>query len=337
MSQEVVWEVLENETQKENIKKCPGRFIGVVGEAGLESLVFQVLDGLLAIANDASKSQLSIELAPDRFNFFLASEKGLALNKEKGLLSSTYTFLPILRALSEQMGFSVEKDGRRMIHIYQQGRLVKKAFIPSDSDQQKIEIAFSPDPTIFNTQRISYFVLFKRCQQLAMLNSGLDMALIDGKEQKNHFKYTNGLTEYIYQNDHRITREGRPLTFHVKDNELEMEAVISKNSSASISASFVNGHLPIEGGTHLDGFIQGTMEAMNQFLEETNRIKFLTKESFAERFDFILSIHIQRPRYQGVVKTKIRNPELYKVTQNIAFNEISRFLKRHPNWYSNER
>lgn len=333
MTKENIWQVLEDELLKENIQKRPAMFLGATGQAGMESLILQALDSLLGLAQNIGTADLAIELSDKQIIFSYYTEKAFFLEKEKVGAASPYLFLAVVNALSEQMGFGVETKGKRVIQIYNDGLLKQKVLIPSDEETERIELAFTPNKEIFGNKPLSYFVLFNRCQELAMLNSGLKISLTDGGQQKNVFHYTQGLVEYIFQKDDSITRGGQPIVINTTRENVKIQAVISKNSSASIQDGFVNGHLPSDGGTHLDGFIHGAVDAVNQFLEETNRLKYLTTDNFTERFDLVLSIDVKRPRYVGVVKKKIRNPELYKIVREAAFEEISLFLKRHPAWY----
>ncbi|MEI5994608.1 hypothetical protein [Candidatus Enterococcus mansonii] len=336
MTDENIWKALDDDVLKDSIRKRPSMYIGAIGPTGLESMVLQVLDHLLQLAVDIKQTELSIELSEKQFIFSFFSKKGLYLDKQQeDQYTPPYLFLSVVNALSEQLGFGVEKQGKRIIQIYQDGQLNKKAFIPSEDEGQRIELAFTPDQTLFGQQPLSYFILFNRCQELAMLNSGLTISLTDGNKQKNYFHYEQGLVEYILQKDDSITRIGQPLVINTISEGVTIQAVISKNGSTSIKDSFVNGHLPADGGTHLDGFVQGTVDAINQFLEETNRLKYLTTENFSERFDIVLSIKVKRPRYTGAIKKKIRNPELYKIVKKAVFDDVSIFLKRHPSWYSN--
>ncbi|MBO0470590.1 hypothetical protein JZO66_08525 [Enterococcus sp. DIV0242_7C1] len=336
MTDENIWKALNDDVLKDSIRKRPGMYIGGIGPTGLESMVLQVLDHLLQLAVDIQQAELSIELSEKQFIFSFFSKKGLLLNKQpEEQYTPPYLFLSVVNALSEQLGFGVEKLGKRTIQIYQNGELSKKALIPSEDEGQRIELAFTPAETFFGDKQLSYFILFNRCQELAMLNSGLTISLTDGKKQKNYFHYKKGLEEYIFQKDDSITRGSTPLSINTVSEGVTIQAVISKNGSTSIKDSFVNGHFPADGGTHLDGFIDGTVDAVNQFLKETNRLQYLTAENFPERFDIVLSIRLKRPRYTGAVKKKIRNPELYKIVKEAVFAEVATFLKRHPSWYLN--
>lgn len=335
MTDENIWKILENQELKNNIQKRPSMYIGAVGLTGLEGMVLSILDHFIQLSINRKETTIIIEMIGNQYSFSCHNKQGFYTDKPMEQQISSYSFLAIINALSSQFGFGVEKFGKRVIRIYQQSELKKKALIPSEEKRERIELAFTPNEKIFNKNRVSYFSLFNRCQQLAMLNSGLTIQLTDGKQQKNYLYYQEGLVEYIYQKDSSLTRVSHPLIFKTVSNEIEIQAVISKNSSTSVRDSFVNDHLPTDGGTHLEGFIQGAVDAMNQFLENTQRFKYLTNENFAERFDFVLSIRMKRPRYIGAVKKKVRNPELYKILKESTFEEVSKYLKYNRHWYSN--
>ncbi|MGC6767377.1 hypothetical protein ACYSNR_03610 [Enterococcus sp. LJL128] len=328
------WNALENEQIIESIRKRPGMYIGALGLSGLESMIIQVLDELLKLTDQPGNARITAELSKNQliFSFAVKREWHLTQEREQNQLSY-YFFLQLLLALSEQLGISIETPAGREIRIYQHGELVKEAAVKSKSEEYRLELAFTPDSAYFGTKPLSYFVLFNRCQQLAMLNSGLTITLKEGETQKNQLVYEEGLVEYIFQKDNALTRGSRPLTIRTRREDVVIQAVISKNPSANIRDSFVNGYLPPDGGTHMEGFVQGAVDGMNRFLEETSRMKIITVENFQERFDFVLSIQVSRPRYAGAVKQKIRNPELYKILREVVSDEVFRFLTRHPSWY----
>ncbi|MGL4695917.1 hypothetical protein [Enterococcus larvae] len=327
------WKVLEDEQALENIRKRPGMFIGALGLSGFENMMIQLFDELLKLADLPEKAQLNIELSKNQIILSLTCKREWRLKLENEYGYSSHLPIQVLLALSEQVGLSLETPKKREIRIYQQGKLVKAAEVASKSEEYRLELAFTPNPAYLGSKQVSYFVLFNRCQQLAMLHSGLEINLANGEGQKNHLQYEQGLVEYIFQKDYALTRGIRPLIIKTAREDVLIQAVISKNPSASIRDSFVNGHLPIEGGTHMDGFIQGAVDGMNRFLEETSRMKIMTIENFPERFDFVLSIQVKRPRYAGAVKQKIRNPELYKILRETISEEVFRFMTRHPSWY----
>lgn len=332
---EQMWEILEDQALKESIRKRPGMYIGAIGLPGLESMLLQALDSLVQMAKDVSQTELNIEVADNQFNLTFFSKSGLEFNKRKENNHQPYLFLAILNALCEQLGCSIETDGQRRLQIYQAGERQKQVTIKLGESIDKLELAFLPERRLFGETPLSYFILFNRCQELAMLNSGLKITLSDGGIQRNQLYYKQGLVEYIFQKDDSITRGKEPLIIKVAKEDIEIQAVISKNWSASVRDSYVNGHFTSDGGTHLAGFLKGSVDAVNQFLEETNRFTYLTEANFSERFDFVLSVTIKRPKYVGAVKRKIRNPELYKLVKDAVFQEMSSFLKRNPSWYSN--
>lgn len=327
------WTVLENEQTLESIRKRPGMYIGALGLSGFENMMIQLLDELLKLPDSPENAQLNIELSENQIILSLTCKKNWRLNQDNEFGTLPHLSLQVLLALSEQLGLSIETPKKREIRIYQETALVKSAEMASKIDDYRLELAFTPNQAYLGSKQVSYFVLFNRCQQLAMLYSGLAINLIEGSKQKNYLCYEQGLVEYIFQKDHALTRGIRPLVIRTVREDVLIQAVISKNPSASIRDSFVNGHLPIEGGTHMDGFIQGAVDGMNKFLEETNRMKIMTLENFPERFDFVLSIQVKRPRYAGAVKQKIRNPELYKILREAIAEEVFRFLTRYPSWY----
>jgi DNA gyrase subunit B len=335
--QETIISTLENDMLYSVIKKRPNMFVGTNGPAGFENVILQTLDGLLSLFSDSNSGILQVELLQQQVVFSIVDNQPLQLKQEATTNHTPFLYMAILQALSEQLGISIESAGKREIYIYQQGAQKKRLTLPLKNKQHKIEIAFRPNRQFFGQTSLSYFKLFRRCQQLAMLNSGLTIHLTNGAEQRNTFFYQNGLTEYIFQQDESLTRGKYPLIFQAEQENIKLEAVISKNSCAHIADTFVNGHLPVGGGTHYDGFVEGIVAAINEYFEETKRLKYLTAENFAERFDFVVTIKMKQPRYAGVIRKKVRNPELYTIIKALTFNEVATFLRKYPTWHINER
>ncbi|WP_239644703.1 hypothetical protein [Enterococcus crotali] len=159
MTDENIWKALDDDVLKDSIRKRPGMYIGGIGPTGLESMLLQVLDHLLQLAVDLKQAELSIELSEKQFIFSFFSKKGFLLDKSpEEQYTPPYLFLSVVNALSEQLGFGVEKLGKRTIQIYQNGQLNKKALIPSEDEGQRIELAFTPDETLFGNKH--YHTLF---------------------------------------------------------------------------------------------------------------------------------------------------------------------------------
>lgn len=327
------WQTLEDDVQREKLRKNPFLFLGSLGASGLEALLMHTLDALIQVTPFPKEASLSVVFSDRQMLFTLTSDKELLMNK---MMTLSYPFLFLLYAFSEQLGISLEENDQRFIQIYEGSVLKQDVQMFVQAEQHRLEIAFTPDATLFGEKLPDYFMLLHRCQQLAMLHSGLRITLAQDAMQRNELHYEQGLIAYLFQRDDPTFRSSQPLVIQTEKEGVQIEAVLSKNGMAHIADSFVNDHFLIEGGTHLEGFLQGSVAALNQFLEETNRFQYLTPENLSERFDFVLSIHMENPKYHRGVRKKIRNPELAHLVNTAIFDEMILFLRRHPTWYTNE-
>lgn len=199
-------------------------------------------------------------------------------------------------------------------------------------------VTFKPDKRIFGTNALDPIIIKKRLKELAYLNKGLEIVFIDDKANvTKKFKYKGGLVDFI---DYLC--EAKTMLFHPaifiesEDERLQMSAAISYTDSYTESFfSYVNNIPTTEGGTHEMGFKSGLTRAFNDVARKLGILKDkdenLLGEDYREGISAVLSIKMRNIEFEGQTKTKLGNPEVKSIVENMVVKELARYFDKKDN------
>ena len=209
-----------------------------------------------------------------------------------------------------------------------------------------------PDKNVFETVEWSYDTISKRLKELAFLNKGLRINLIDERElftetqeedmfdgtvkvireplpprEPVSYKYDGGLIDFVkYLNGDRVALYNAPLYFStVQDitlkgsapSKIKIEFAIchTKDDSESLF-SFVNNISTVEGGYHETGFHNGLLKVINDFAKSNGILKAreapFIADDIKEGLTAVLTVKMTGVEFEGQTKTKLGNPEVQK-------------------------
>jgi DNA gyrase subunit B len=248
-----------------------------------------------------------------------------------------------VNALSSVLRAEVHRDGKVYEQIYHRGIPQADVKETGTSDANGTWITFSPDPEIFEEIYYKYETLANRLRELAFLNSGLNLSLIDerskdekGAYRKDSFYSEGGLKEfvqYVDQSKHRITEN--PIHVSGKEDNVEVEVAMQYNTSYSeIIYSFVNNINTREGGTHVNGFRRAINRIFTKYGEENGmfkKLKFkIAGEDFREGLTAIVSVKVPEPQFKGQTKGELGNSEVTGIVSRAVGDAVGAFLEENP-------
>src|SRR5262249_8647303 len=132
-------------------------------------------------------------------------------------------------------------------------------------------IHFLPDGEIFPNIAFDYDVLEKRLRELAFLNAGVRIRLVDerGGEKKEEEIYSSGgLSEFVAYLNRAQAALHPPVVLSGRDDERAVEVDVALQYNDSISenvVSYCNNINTVEGGTHLTGFRAALTRTLNNY------------------------------------------------------------------------
>ena len=353
----------------EAVRKRPGMYIGTTSERGLHHLVWEIVDNSVdeALAGFCTEIQVTIE----KGDIISVRDNGRGMptgtNNKTGLstIETIFTVLhaggkfggggykvsgglhgvgaSVVNALSEWLEVKVYRDGKVYFQKFEKGGHPLGSLTVIDSCDDDIHgtlVRFKADADIFRETTVYNFdTLEKRLRELAFLNKGLKIHLIDerGEEKKQGtYHYLGGISEYVKM----LNKNKEPLHEEiiylegVKD-DISIEVALQYNNGYQENIySFTNNINTIEGGTHEDGVKSALTRVINNYAKSNNLLKekddALTGEDVREGLTMIVSCKHPDPQFEGQTKTKLGNSEVRKIASDIFVEGFERFLMENP-------
>ncbi len=244
-----------------------------------------------------------------------------------------------VNALSEWLEVEIKRDGQIYHQRYERGKTVSKLTVIGKTKSTGTKVTFKPDKTIFKeTTNFQYDILAKRLRELAFLNKGLTIKLVDKrgeKEKENTFQFRGGINSFVeYLNANKVTVHNKVIYFVRQKEGIEMEAALQYNDSYSENVfSFANNINTTEGGTHLSGFRSALTRAINQYAKNKNLLKneiTISGDDTREGLTAVISVKIPDPQFEGQTKTKLGNSEVEGLMSSATFEALSAFFEENP-------
>jgi len=207
------------------------------------------------------------------------------------------------------------------------------------------KITYHSDPEIFDDITINFDIVAHRLKELAFLNAGVKIELIDERENDKNatFKYDGGIIEFVkYLNKNRDVLFSKPFYVSGKKDDIEVEIAIQYNTGYLENIlSFANNINTEEGGTHLAGFKTALTKAINDYLKNDsipNSKKYslkgleqgLSGNDVREGLTAVISVKLLNPQFEGQTKTKLGNNEVKGIVSSIVNDKLSTFFIENP-------
>ena len=346
------------------VRKRPGMYIGSTDERGLHHLVTEVVDNSIdeALAGYCDKIIVSIE--KDGSCKVVDNGRGIPtgiIPKEgKSAVEVVLTKLhaggkfggsgykisgglhgvgvSCVNALSEWLEATVYQNGKIYKQIFNRGIAQRPLQEVGTTDRIGTTIQFYPDPEIFETLDFNYDTMKIRLRELAYLNRGLTIQLIDRREEPARdetFHYEGGIVQFVESlNKNKETVFPEVIYFDESYENGEVEIAMQYNDSYSETIfAFANNINTEEGGTHLEGFKNSLTKIINDYGKNNNILKGdekLSGDDVREGLTAVISVKLTNPQFEGQTKTKLGNSEMRTVVAKAMAEGLGSYLEEHP-------
>lgn len=352
----------------EAVRKRPGMYIGTTGVRGLHHLVWEIVDNAIDEALAGFCDVIHVIIGKENTITVRDNGRGIPVDIHpktgKSTVETVYTVLhaggkfggggykvsgglhgvgaSVVNALSSWLEVKVYKNGNVYYQKYVNGGKPEAALAIVDKcslEEKGTEVTFKPDPSIFEETTIfDYETLRKRIQELAFLNKGLKIILIDEREEgkSNEYVYEGGISEYIkLLNSNKNPIHNTIIDVSGVDNDISIEVAMQYNESfAPCIYSFVNNINTPEGGTHEDGVRLALTRVLNKYATANNLLKSkddsLLADDVKEGITMIVSCKHPNPQFEGQTKTKLGNIEVRSIASKVFASGFERFLMENP-------
>ena len=353
----------------EAVRKRPGMYIGSTSVRGLHHLVWEIVDNAIDEALAGYCDDIEIIVNKDGSITVKDDGRGIpvAIHPKTGLstVETVYTVLhaggkfggggykvsgglhgvgaSVVNALSKWVEVTVYKEGKvHYIKFANGGKTLEplKVIGECSEDRTGTTVTFMPDEEIFQeTTTFDYDTLKTRVRELAFLNKGLKLTLIDDREadKKDSFVYEGGIKEFVeYLNKNRTPIHEDVVYVEGMESDVSIEVAFQYNDGYNATVySFVNNIITPEGGTHEDGVKLALTRIINTYAKNNKILKdndeALSGDDVREGITMIISAKVPEPQFEGQTKTKLGNSEVRKVAASVFAKDFERFLMENPN------
>lgn len=346
----------------EAVRKRPAMYIGDTSQKGLHHLIEEVVGNSVDEAMGGHCGNISVKLNIDGSVMVLDDGRGIPVDEheemKKPALEVVMTTLhaggkfesksykvsgglhgvgvSVVNALSEWLEVEVRRNGRMYVQRYECGIPTTGLEERGATKKRGTKIVFKPDRTIFEEVEISFDVVKKRVRELAFLNKGLCITIIDERtDVEEQFKYEGGLKIFVKElNRGKELIHKDVVHFEGKEKGVSVECAMQYNDGYNEKVfSFANNVNTTEGGTHLSGFRTALTRTWNAYAKSAKLLKdgkAPTGDDYREGLTAIISVKVPEPQFEGQTKTKLGNRDVQGLVEALANEHLSSYCEENP-------
>jgi len=363
----------------EGVRKRPDMYIGDTGERGLHHCVFEImdnsidehlasdrdgkpycnnikvtihLDGSCSVEDDgrgipvdmhAKYKMPAIELVLT--NLHAGGKFGKGAYVVSGGLHGVGA--KCVNAVAEWFEAEVSREGSVYHIAFARGIKTQNLKVIGKSKKTGTKISYMPDPEIFLvTREFKWEILAKRLRELAFLNPGIRIELVDerGTPKSEVFQFKDGIEEYVqFLNRNKTSVHPKVIVFNdaqaadetKPDKKIIVDVALQFNDGfAEQIYAYANSIFNLEGGTHLSGFRTALTRVINNYAKANNLLKekdpAIQGEDTREGLTAVIAVKVPEPRFEGQTKTKLSNSEVDGIVQKIVGDKLKMFFELNP-------
>lgn len=347
------------------VRKRPSMYIGSTSIRGLHHLVYEIIDNSIDEALAGFCDRIIVTINEDGSVTITDNGRGIPVDMHpkynKPALEIVMTKLhaggkfdsdsykvsgglhgvgiSVVNALSKSLVVKVMRDNKIYSMEFERGITKGSMKEIGDTQETGTVVTFSPDHEIFEDVKFHFDILAARLRELAFLNKGVRINLIDERPQNGdakgmskEFYYEGGIIEFVQYLNKNKNALHDPIYFEKEKGDICVEIAMQYSDSYSENIfSFVNNINTIEGGTHLSGFKSALTRSVNSYAEKHNsKSGKLSSDDAREGLTCVISVKIPQPQFEGQTKTKLGNSEVKGIVDSIVFERLSSFLEENP-------
>ena len=354
-----------------HIRQNPGMYVGNTQSAGLHHLVYEIVynsvdealgghcslirvvihkDGSILVSDDGRGIPIGIKADSGKSTLeevmTIAGSSGKFDNAAYKVSAGLHGMgSKAMNALSEWCEVEVRRDGRVYKMEFERGYATGQIqdLGPAADNKTGTAITFKPDHEMFGEITFAYETLADRFREIAYLNKGLAINLLDERDGRTElYKYDGGIAEFVVYLNEGEQVEHQPI--YVRR---EVEAPI-ENAARTVAIEialqytfsedekvrcYTNNAFNPAGGTHLSGFRAGLTKAINAYGKKEGHFKpelDVKGEDFRSGLTAVVSIGHPDPVFESQTKIKLNNPEVDGLVNSVVYEFLTEYLEKNP-------
>ncbi len=351
----------------EAARKRPGMYIGDVSSVdGLHNMLYEVLDNAIDESLAGHCDHVIVTLHSDGSASVSDNGRGIPvdIHKEEGISAAELIMtqlhaggkfdnesykvsgglhgvgVSVVNALSSWLETRIWRNGKEYYMYFEDGATKKPLEVVAEGvvGKKGTEVKFLPSNEVFSVLEFDFDVVENRIRELAFLNSGVYITLVDnrGDEPRSvDFNFQGGVKAFAQYMDRNKRPIHDTIMMHASDNGVEIEVAMQWNDGYHENVvCFTNNIRQRDGGTHLAGFRGGITRTINQYFNSNELLKKkkidIASEDMREGLTAIVSIKMSDPKFSSQTKDKLVSGEVRSPIENTVSAILSKWFEERP-------